>query len=164
MTALEGESPLGPQDVESLMLEVWPDRGSASLSEGTEWICDVADVGRVRCLAFTDQRGPGGIFRMIPGKALSADQLGLSREIQALCAEPEGLVLVTGPRASGKSTLLSAFVDMINRSRSDHVITIESRVKVVHESRSAVISQREVRGGAEALLATLRARCARTPT
>jgi twitching motility protein PilT len=149
MSALEGEAPLGPQDVESLMLDVWPDRGSDPLSEGTEWICDIADVGRVRCLAFTDQRGPGGIFRM--------------KEIQALCNEPEGLVLVTGPRASGKSTLLSAFVDVINRTRSEHVISLESQVKVVHESRSAVVSQREVRGGPEELLATLRAALRESP-
>jgi twitching motility protein PilT len=120
-------------------------------------------VGRVRCLAFTDQRGPGGIFRMIPGKAVSAEQLGLSKEIQALCNEPEGLVLVTGPRASGKSTLLSAFVDVINRTRSEHVISLESQVKVVHESRSAVVSQREVRGGPEDLLATLRAALRESP-
>ena len=163
MSALEGEAPLGPQDVESLMLDVWPDRGSDPLSEGTEWICDIADVGRVRCLAFTDQRGPGGIFRMIPGKAVSAEQLGLTKEIQALCNEPEGLVLVTGPRASGKSTLLSAFVDVINRTRSEHVISLESQVKVVHESRSAVVSQREVRGGPEELLATLRAALRESP-
>ena len=163
MSALEGEAPLGPQDVESLMLDVWPGRGSDPLSEGTEWICDIADVGRVRCLAFTDQRGPGGIFRMIPGKAVSAEQLGLTKEIQALCNEPEGLVIVTGPRASGKSTLLSAFVDVINRTRSDHVISLESQVKVVHESRSAVVSQREVRGGPEELLATLRAALRESP-
>lgn len=163
MSALEGEALLGPQDVESLMLEVLPDRGSDPLSEGTEWICDIADVGRVRCLAFTDQRGPGGIFRMIPGKAISAEQLGLSKEIQTLCNEPEGLVLVTGPRASGKSTLLSALVDLINRTRSEHVISLESQVKVVHESRSAVVSQREVRGGPDELLATLRAALRESP-
>ena len=58
-----------------------------------EWICDIPDVGRVRCMSFRDHRGPGGVFRMIPARAISADQLGLSREIQALCAEPEGLVL-----------------------------------------------------------------------
>ena len=112
--------------------------------------------GRVRCLSFRDHRGPGGIFRIIPARALSAEQLGLSREIQSLCAEPEGLILVTGPRASGKSTLISAFVDIINRTRSEHVITLESQVKVVHERRSALISQREVRGTGEDLLASLR--------
>src|SRR5690606_41578453 len=75
-------------------------------------------------------------------RVVSVEQLGLSREIQSLCAEPEGLVLVTGPRAGGKSTLLSAFVDLINRTRSDHVITVESRVKVLHENRTALVSQR----------------------
>ena len=156
MIVLEGELPLGPQDVESLILEVLPERGDDPLATGSEWICEVADVGRVRCLAFRDHRGPGGIFRMIPARALSAEQLGLSREIQSLSAEPEGLLLVTGPRASGKSTLLAALVDVINRTRSAHVITIESRVKVVHDNRSAVVSQREVRGGADELLATIR--------
>jgi len=154
---LDSEGPLGSQDVEALILEVLPDRLEAGgLITEREWICDIKDVGRVRCLAFSDHRGPGGIFRMIPARAISAEQLGLSREIQGLCAEPEGLVLVTGPRASGKSTLLAAFVDLISRTRSDHVITVESRVKVVHDNRLGIVSQREVRGGAHEWLATIR--------
>jgi twitching motility protein PilT len=156
MGALHGEAVLGPQDVESLILEVLPDLPDGHLPAEREWICDVADVGRVRCQTFRDHRGPGGIFRMIPARPVSADQLGVSREIQGLMSEPEGLILVTGPRASGKSMLLSAFVDLINRTRSDHVITLESRVKVVHESRTALVSQREVRGDTGELLATLR--------
>ena len=93
---------------------------------------------------------------MMPVRAISADQLGLSREIQALAAEPEGLVLVAGPRSSGKDTLISAFVDLINRTRRDHVITIESEIKVVHENRSSLVSQREVRGNNEETLAVVR--------
>jgi twitching motility protein PilT len=154
---LEGEGTLGSQDVEALVLEVMPDRLEAGgLITEREWICEIKDVGRVRCLAFSDHRGPGGIFRMIPARAISAEQLGLSREIQGLCAEPEGLVLVTGPRASGKSTLLAAFVDLISRTRSDYVITVESRVRVVHDNRMGIVSQREVRGGAHEWLATIR--------
>ena len=154
---LDSEGPLGSEDVEALVLEVLPDRLEAgALITEREWICDIKDVGRVRCLAFSDHRGPGGIFRMIPARAISVEQLGLSREIQGLGAEPEGLVLVTGPRASGKSTLLAAFVDLISRTRSDHVITVESRVKVVHENRMGIVSQREVRGGAHEWLATIR--------
>ncbi len=154
---LDSETLLGSQDVEALVLEVLPDRLEAgALITEREWICDIKDVGRVRCLAFSDHRGPGGIFWMIPARAISAEQLGLSREIQGLCAEPEGLVLVTGPRASGKSTLLAAFVDLISRTRSDHVITVESRVKVVHDNRMGIVSQREVRGGAHEWLATIR--------
>ena len=154
---LEGEGTLGSEDVEALVLEVLPERLEAGgLITEREWICEIKDVGRVRCLAFSDHRGPGGIFRMIPARAISVEQLGLSREIQRLCAEPEGLVLVTGPRASGKSTLLAAFVDLISRTRSDHVITVESRVKVVHDNRKGIVSQREVRGGAHEWLATIR--------
>ncbi len=158
---LEGEASLQPQEIEALLLDIVP--ADAAVSAGSEWICDVADVGRVRCLAFRDHRGPGGIFRLIPSRVVSVEQLGLSREIQSLCAEPEGLVLVTGPRAGGKSTLLSAFVELINRTRSDHVITVESRVKVLHENRTSLVSQREVRGGPAELLATVRAALRESP-
>ncbi len=161
--ALDGEPVLGPQDVDGLMLEVVPERPDEGLPSGSEWICDVRDVGRVRCLSFHDHRGPGGMFRMIPARAASADQLGLSREIQALCGEPEGLILVTGPRASGKSTLLAAFVDLINRTRGDYVITLETRVKVLHDSRNGLVSQREVRGSTDELLATLRGALRESP-
>jgi len=161
--ALEGEPVLGPQDVDGLMLEVVPDRPDEGLPSGSEWICDVKDVGRIRCLSFRDHRGPGGIFRMIPARAASADQLGLSREIQGLCGESEGLILVTGPRASGKSTLLAAFVDLINRTRGDYVITLETRVKVLHDSRKGLVSQREVRGSTDELLATLRGALRESP-
>jgi len=108
-------------------------------------------------MSFHDHRGQGGIFRMLPARALSVEQLGLSREIQALCRESEGLVLVTGPRTSGKSTLVSAFVDLINRSRADHVITLEGEIKFVHESRRSLVSQRELRGDAAELKAAVRA-------
>ena len=161
--ALDGEPVLGPQDVDGLMLEVLPERPDEGLPSGSEWICDVKDVGRVRCLSFRDHRGPGGIFRMIPARVASADQLGLSREIQALCAEPEGLILVTGPRASGKSTLLAAFVDLINRTRGEYVITLETRVKVLHDSRNGLVSQREVRGSTDELLTTLRGALRESP-
>jgi twitching motility protein PilT len=100
---------------------------------------------------------------MIPARAISAEQLGLSREIQALCAEREGLILIAGPRSSGKSTLLSALVDLINRTRTDHVITLESEIKFVQESRSSLVSQREVRGDAEEMLAVGRAALRENP-
>jgi twitching motility protein PilT len=160
---LEGEALLSPHDVEGLLLEIAPERTGDSDAAGAEWIADVRDVGRVRCLSFHDHRGPGAIFRLIPTRAPSADQLGLSREILALCAEPDGLVLVTGPRAGGKSTLIAAFVDQINRTRSEYVITLETRVKVQHDARGGLVSQREVRGGADELLAALRAAMRESP-
>ncbi len=158
ISLLEGETVLSAPEVESHILDIMPERNREALRSGvgTEWICDVADVGRIRCMSFRDHRGAGGIFRMIPARAISAEQLGLSREIQGLCGEAEGLVLVTGPRSSGKSTLISAFVDLINRTRSDHVITLESQIKFVHESRTSLVSQREVRGDNDELVAAAR--------
>jgi twitching motility protein PilT len=156
---LEGTPVLAAGDVESLLLSLMPERSAEALWTGlaSEWICDVTDVGRVRCMSFSDHRGPGGVFRMMPQRAITADQLGLSRDVQALPLEPEGLVLVAGPRASGKGTLMSAFVDLINRTRRDHVITIEKEINVVHERNGSLISQREVRGGTADMVAMARA-------
>jgi twitching motility protein PilT len=146
ISTIEGEPLLSEQEIEAMMLDMIPERNRETLRSQAEWICDVPEVGRVRCVTFRDHRGAGGIFRMVPARAISADQLGLSREIQSLCAEAEGLVLITGPRASGKSTLISAFVDLINRTRSDHVITLENQINFVHENRLSLVSQRELRG------------------
>jgi twitching motility protein PilT len=165
ISPIEGEPVLSEPDVEALMLDLMPERNRETLRSqaGTEWICDVPDVGRIRCVTFRDHRGAGGIFRMIPARAISAEQLGLSREIQGLCAEANGLVLITGPRSSGKSTLISAFVDLINRTRSDHVITLEHQIKFVHEIRGSLVSQREVRGDNSEWMAVARAALRENP-
>ncbi|HEV3486846.1 MAG TPA: ATPase, T2SS/T4P/T4SS family, partial [Vicinamibacterales bacterium] len=157
ISVLESEATFSTADVERVVMDLAPAARGRDVAAGpVEWMSDVAEVGRVRCVTFRDHRGPGVIFRMIPPRAISADQLGLTAEVQSLCAMPDGLVLVAGARASGKSTLLSAFVDLINRTRSDHVITIESQIGFVHESRRAFVSQREVRGDAEAAAAAVR--------
>jgi twitching motility protein PilT len=150
ISPLESEPTLTAADVDRLVMELAPPRRRDALQNGpVEWLCDVPEIGRVRCLTFKDHRGPGVLFRMFPPRAISADQLALPPEVQALCQQSDGLVLVTGARASGKSTLLNAFVDLINRTRSDHLITIESQIGFVHESRRSFISQRETRGDAE---------------
>jgi twitching motility protein PilT len=156
---LEGEAALGSSDVEALMLELMPERNREALrsQERIEWVCEVEEIGRVRCLSFRDHRGAGGIFRMMATRVVSAEQLGLSRETQALAMEPEGLILTVAPRAGGKSTLIAALVDLINRGRRDYVITIENEVQVVHDPRLSVISQREVRRGQEEQIAAVRA-------
>jgi len=165
ISPIDGENILSEGDVETLILAMIPERNREALRSqaGTEWICDVAEVGRIRCVTFRDHRGPGGIFRMIPARAISAEQLGLSREIQGLCAEADGLVIIAGQRSSGKSTLISAFVDLINRTRSDHVITIENQIKFVHENRKSLVSQREVRGDRSELVAVARAALRENP-
>ena len=156
---LDGAPVLSPNDVESLLLTLMPERSAEALRTGvaSEWIADVSDVGRVRCMSFRDYRGPGGVFRLMSGRGVTAEQLGLSRIIQGLAVEPEGLVLVTGPRSSGKRTVIAAMVDLINRTRRDHVITIESEINVVHERSGCFISQREARGNAEDTLAVANA-------
>jgi twitching motility protein PilT len=162
---LETEPPLGRAEVEALILEMAPGASRDALAGGSsaEWVYELPDVGRVRCVTFRDQRGPGAVFRLIPTRLVSADQLGLSRDIQSLCAEREGLVLVAGPRLSGKSTLISAFVDLINRTRSDYIITLETEIKFVHDNRRAMVSQREARGEADAMLQGARAALRENP-
>jgi twitching motility protein PilT len=162
---LETEPPLGTAEVESLILELAPGASREALVSGTnaEWVCELPDVGRVRCLSFRDQRGPGAVFRLIPTRVISADQLGLSRDIQALGAEGDGLILVAGPRLSGKSTVTSALVDLINRTRTDYLITLESEIKFLHENRKAIVSQREVRSDPDVMLAHARAALRENP-
>jgi len=153
-----GGAPLEESEIARLMLEVAPEPARDAWQRGTsaEWIRDVPEVGRVRCMTFRDHRGPGLIFRMIPLQAISADRAGLTHEVQALCGHSDGLVLVTGPRATGKSTLMSALVDLINNTRSDHVITVEGQIEFVHESRRSFVSQREIPGGDEAVVSAVR--------
>jgi twitching motility protein PilT len=158
MRQLEAEAVLSRADVEGAIVEIAPEDGSESISKGepTEWIAEFEDVGRIRCTTFVDHRGPGVLLRMIATRAATAEQLGLSREVQALATEPQGLVLVAGPRGSGKSTLLSGLVDLVNRQRAEFVITLERQIRLVHDNKSALVSQREIRGGADAALTAAR--------
>jgi twitching motility protein PilT len=156
--SLDGAPVLGSKEVEALLLTLMPDRDAEALRTGTasEWICDIADLGRVRCMSFRDSRGPGGVFRLMRPRGISAEQLGLPRQIQGLALERDGLVLVAGARSSGKRTLISAFVDLINKQRHDHVVTIESEINITHDRVGALVSQREVRGGPDEMLAAAR--------
>jgi twitching motility protein PilT len=154
---LAGEPVFTTADVEALVIGMMPD-GEEALRRGVEaeWVRDLPVVGRVRCTRFQDHRGPGAIFQLIGARAISADELGLSAGIRELANETDGLILITGPRASGKSTLFAALIDLINRNRSAHIITLESQIKYVHENRASIVSQREVRGDHDALLTMAR--------
>jgi twitching motility protein PilT len=158
IVALEGEPALAAAAVESLLSELAPESERDALRRGdsAEWILDLAEAGRFRCHGFRDDRGPGATFRLIVTRPASADHLGLPKDIQALVGDSQGLVLVAGPRSSGKSTLAAALVDLVNRSRADHVITIENQITCVHDSRGCLVSQREVRGSGDAVAAAVR--------
>ncbi|MEO7659098.1 MAG: ATPase, T2SS/T4P/T4SS family, partial [Pyrinomonadaceae bacterium] len=94
----------------------------------TDFAYEIPDLARFRCNVFMDRKGMGGVFRIIPTKILTAEQLGLSKAIMDLCSLSKGLVVVTGPTGSGKSTTLCAMVDSINKNREDHIITIEDPI------------------------------------
>src|SRR5204862_6225506 len=96
-----------------------------SAENDTDSAYELAGQALFRANLFRDHRGPGGVFRLIPSKIASAEALGLPKSIIDLCHLSKGLVLVTGPTGSGKSTTLAAMIDHINSSRSEHIITIE---------------------------------------
>jgi len=146
---LEDEAPMTRADIELSVMELVPEaqHGAVGRGEATEWVADFADLGRVRCMTFTDHHGPSIVFHLIATRAATAEQLGLSREVQALASEAHGLVLVAGAHGAGKSTLLFALVDLVNRQRADYVVTLERQIRLVHDNRTAIVSQREVRGG-----------------
>ena len=126
----------------------------------TDFGYEVDGLGRFRVNAFTDRHGPGAVFRLIPTRILTAEDLDLPQPVRDLCNLPKGLVVVTGPTGSGKSTTLAAMIDLINRTRAVHVITIEDPIEFVHQPKKSLINQREVgvhtRSFAQALRAALR--------
>ena len=153
------EAPLTHEELERGLRALLQSAEGVPLPIGEIETREVHDVGRVQYLGFRDHRGIGAMFRMLPGRAISSEQAGLSGGIQALCTEPEGLLLVAGGRSAGKSTLVAALVDQINRTRRDHVITVESEIQYVHGNRTSFVSQREARddeGFAEAVRTAMR--------
>jgi twitching motility protein PilT len=123
----------------------------------TDFAYELAGISRFRANVFMDRGGVGAVFRTIPTEILTAEMLGLSQPIQNLCYLSKGLVLVTGPTGSGKSTTLAAMIDLINRQRHDHVITIEDPIEFVHPSKSCLVNQREVGNHTDSFKRALRA-------
>ena len=162
---IDNEPLLSKADVEAAIMEIVPENAQESVGRGeaTEWIAELQDLGRVRCTNFRDHRGPGVMFSMIATRPATAEQLGLAREVQALATEAQGIVVVAGPRGSGKSTLISALVDLVNRQRAEYVITLERQIRLVHDHRTALVSQREIRGGADDVLVAARAALRENP-
>jgi len=121
---------------------------------------EIPGLARYRCNFFNQKNGMGAVFREIPSDILSVEQLGLPKVITRLAHLPKGLVLVTGPTGHGKSTTLAAIVDEANRTRKDHILTIEDPIEFVHQSNKCVINHREVgthtKGFSQALRGALR--------
>lgn len=145
--------------LETMLHCIMPDRNKAEYREtnDTDFAYVIEGLARFRANAFRDHHGAAAVFRVIPATVVSVDELGLSAEVQNLCYLTKGLVLVTGPTGCGKSTTLGGMIDLINRTRNDHVITIEDPIEFVHQSKKCVISQRQVGVHTGSFKAALRA-------
>ncbi|MBU1666072.1 MAG: type IV pilus twitching motility protein PilT [Gammaproteobacteria bacterium] len=121
---------------------------------------ELPNIARFRVNAFTQERGAGAVFRTIPSQVLTLEELEAPRIFKEISDQPRGIVLVTGPTGSGKSTTLASMVDYVNENLSGHILTIEDPIEFVHKSKKCLINQREVgphtRGFAEALRSALR--------
>jgi twitching motility protein PilT len=138
--------PLSAAFLERMLLSIMPERNRAEFEElnDTDLAYELADVARFRVNVFRDRHGVGSVIRAIPSRVVTADEMGITPEVQRLCDLSKGLVLVTGPTGSGKSTTLCSLIDLVNRSRKDHIITIEDPIEFVHANKGCLITQRQV--------------------
>ena len=126
----------------------------------TDFSFELPGIARFRVNAFNQNRGAGAVFRTIPSKVLTMEDLGLGEVFRRIADVPRGLVLVTGPTGSGKSTTLAALIDYLNSNKYQHILTVEDPIEFVHESKKSLVNQREVHrdtlGFNEALRSALR--------
>ncbi len=154
--------PLEHKEVHELIYEIMNDKQRKDYEEfmETDFSFEVPGVARFRVNAFNHNRGAGGVFRTIPSKVLSMEDLGMGQVFADISMIPRGLVLVTGPTGSGKSTTLAAMMDHINENKYEHILTVEDPIEFVHESKKCLVNQREVHrdtlGFNEALRSALR--------
>lgn len=160
MKPLEAGRPaLTDEAMKALLNSIMPakNREEFAVRNDTDFAYEIPGLARFRCNVFRDRKGMGGVFRIIPTKILTAEQLGLSKAIMDLCSLSKGLVVVTGPTGSGKSTTLCAMIDAINKDREDHIITIEDPIEFVHENQKCLVNQREVHNHTDSFKDALRA-------
>jgi len=151
--------PFNDQTVRALLREITaPHHWETFESTGDiDFGYEVAGVARFRCNLFVQKNGAGGVFRLIPSEIQTCKELGLPDTIKDLATHHKGLVLVTGPTGSGKSTTLAAIIDEANKTRNDHILTIEDPVEFVHRSQMALVNHREVGTHTETFASALRA-------
>jgi twitching motility protein PilT len=159
---IEGARTLTSADTKALAYSVLTDAQKHRFEEALEldFSFGVRGLSRFRANLFNQRGAVGAVFRAIPYEIKSFDDLGLPAVVSQLCDRPRGLILVTGPTGSGKSTTLAAMLDKVNRERHEHIVTIEDPIEFLHSHKSCIVNQREVgadtRGFAEALRTALR--------
>jgi len=162
MQVIPGTSVSVADELLKQLYEITPQKNRKEYEErnDTDFAHSIPGISRFRANLFRDRKGPGAVFRAIPFTILTPEQLGLPKGVLELCYLTKGLVVVTGPTGSGKSTTLAALIDYINRNRSDHMITIEDPIEFVHDNKKCLVNQREVhthtRSFKDALRAALR--------
>jgi twitching motility protein PilT len=154
-----GQERLTAETMRSLLTSIMPAKNQDEFNakHDTDFAYEIAGLARFRCNVFMDRKGMGGVFRIIPAKMTTAQQLGLSQAVLGLTELSKGLVVVTGPTGSGKSTTLCAMVNHINTSREEHIITIEDPVEFVHDNHKCLVNQREVGNHTDSFKNALRA-------
>jgi twitching motility protein PilT len=138
--------PLDDRTVHNMVYDIMSDKQQKDYEEFFEcdFSFDLPNVSRFRVNAYNQERGPAAVFRTIPSKVLTLEQLNAPEIFKKISDQPRGLVLVTGPTGSGKSTTLAAMINYINESRHEHILTIEDPIEFVHTSKNCLINQREV--------------------
>jgi twitching motility protein PilT len=159
MQPVAGYEVLTAESVQRMLFPIVPPRNREEFAKAhdTDFAYELEGRARFRANLFVDLRGMGAVLRVIPSKILSVDDLNLPKELLSLCHLPKGLVLVTGPTGSGKSTTLAALIDYINRTRSNHIITIEDPIEFVHPNKKCLINQRQVGEHTDSFKRALRA-------
>jgi twitching motility protein PilT len=159
MKKLDEYEVTSPQRLHDILMQIAPERNKEEWEDDkdSDFAYELPGVARFRCNYFADRKGIGAVFRLIPSQVLTVEQLNLPKVMTDLCYLSKGLVVVTGPTGSGKSTTLAALIDYINKNRDDHLITIEDPVEFVHENIKCLINQREVHVHTEGFKRALRA-------
>jgi len=155
---LEGYEPIGDERLREMLFSIAPAKNREQWLETKDTdFAHETEASRFRVNVFAERMGIGAVLRRIPNTVMTAEEMGLSRPILDLCFLAKGLVLVTGPTGSGKSTTLAALVDHVNRNRDDHIITIEDPIEFVHKHQRCLVHQREVGVHTQGFKAALRA-------
>jgi twitching motility protein PilT len=159
MAPVSGCDAMSPERIQRILMPIVPPRNRQEFSDrhDSDFAYELTGKARFRANIFVDLHGMGAVFRVIPSKILTVEDLRLPNELLSLCQLPKGLVLVTGPTGSGKSTTLAALIDYINRNRSAHIITIEDPIEFVHPSKKCLINQRQVGEHTDSFKKALRA-------
>jgi twitching motility protein PilT len=149
---------LDNDDLTNMLYEITPEEKVKIFEESgdLDFGYEIPGLARYRANFFNQKYGIGAVFREIPNTIMTAEQLGLPPVIPKLCMLPRGLVVVTGPTGSGKSTTLAAIIDQANRLRKDHIITIEDPIEFVHKSQNCIVNHREVGTHTKSFSAALR--------